>query len=542
MKQLATIAAIGLMLGCGTEPEEAPQGGFRASAPTARVFPLNPVATPEPQTVIFHELPAGATTLEDADLQVKSCVDTRQCRRVKTVAGVRDVHFCATEAKANRKNGTFLHVKPAQGKNATDQFAEVQAYAHGKTALRAFREWAGDPAFKLRNRVLMVVNYRPPDLASEASACAGGKVQQKSQLVREDNAYFWAKGEMGPVDLGDRVMLGQGPTLDYAYDGEVVYHEMVHALMRTLTPLAWFHRDELGIDYSLGGLHEGFSDYFAAAISGNGLTSLYAGDGEPLGDHETFRHCKDGLTGEEHTESLAFTNALWSIRKSLRSKQKRLLFNQALFRALTALEASTGMSDAVEIILGELDPAQRDVARRKFVERGLLQCGQRVVPLGPDDAHSELYVRGPNTVESLGPAGIQFRVELAEARDALHFAAEGSFSLTFELVGAGMPDAADLQVLVKPGTTPITWSWDTARGEHDAPFSGDLVIDADSGRASATVSGPFPPGIYHVQVVNAGADWGLESFGLASDRRPARPARHPDRRPAPRHFRPPAAE
>ena len=348
---------------------------------------------------------------------------------------------------------------------------------------------------------------------------------------------------MGPTDLGDRILLGQGVLADWAYDGEVIYHEVTHAVMSTLTSLAWHRFDEFGVDHSPGGLHEGLSDYFAASLTGNAQTNLYAGQTsngpEPLADFDKLVPCGAGLTGEEHQESLAFSSALWAVRKSLRSAAKRAMFDSSLFVVVSSLDQDDSMADAISLLLKELPLATEEFVQAKglgaaeaaklrktvkktagvFSARGLPGCNDRVVEVDKTEVREELYVKGPNSLGFAGvanakiPASVQFSIEV-DSGSQLKFHVGDQEEYSTEIKAASMKEGVNLTLLVKPGNDPIRWNWEKARtGEHDAAIEVPLIL-GESGEMTALVTG-LEPGPYHLQLTNAGSDWSLYSLSVA---------------------------
>src|SRR5207237_8633591 len=90
------------------------------------------------------------------------------------------------------------------------------------------------------------------------------------------NAFFSpAGGALGQIfsELyglkSGALWFGQGPKRDYAYDGDVVYHESPHGVVdKTLRLVAW-HVDARGAIDSPGAMNEGLADYFSSAMTGD---------------------------------------------------------------------------------------------------------------------------------------------------------------------------------------------------------------------------------------------------------------------------------
>ena len=72
----------------------------------ARVFDVSPLES-ELEEVVFTDLPEDATSLEDSEIRVLNCIDRRTCQDVRTTAGVRNLHHCELEAKAELYRGVL---------------------------------------------------------------------------------------------------------------------------------------------------------------------------------------------------------------------------------------------------------------------------------------------------------------------------------------------------------------------------------------------------------------------------------------------------
>ena len=520
----------------------------RAPTHRARVWDVSP-AESDLEEVVFEALPEGAEHLLDDDVEVLNCIDERRCHEVQTTVGLRRVHHCEMRATAAPgRDGSFLSVQPPVDHAALeDSFAEVQAYHHVRSGLAAFRRWSGDPGFALAHRLTTIVNMRVPDLSTAVSLCApgDGAAPAGSALGIEENAYFWPAGGIGPTEIGDRIVMHQTALSDWAYDGETVYHELTHAVMHTTTPLAWRRHDELGVDYSAGGLHEGFSDYFAAAITGNAQLSAYAGTTEsgpePVNDLTKLVRCGDVLTGEEHEESEPWVGALWAIRRSLRSAEKRAMFNAALFTVVSSLGQFDAFERAHALVLAELQVAAEELVAQEtldeagiraleaalasapahFADRGLPDCNGRVLSVEPNDVKGSLQVLGPNTwgLEQYRgraiPAGMQLRLTLHEATPAIRLFVTMSDPYDSTLKPSHVPSEPDLRVLLREGDRPIRWRWAGPEGVHDADREAPVTLAEDEDLSmEATLEGPFEAGVHHLQITNAGADWVLYELGF----------------------------
>ena len=244
-----------------------------AAAHRAQVHLENPVATPDRTDVTLTELPAGATRLDGPDVEAWNCVDERECVDL----GFGFYHWCEPGPRARTNAaGNFLNIKPpANLLNARDLYAELMAYFHTNKAITAYRELIG-PSFEIDGSpVVAVANLQFP-----GDACDGpGNAPAGSQLMGLDNAFYAPPGSaIVPGIDGSSISMGQGTVADFAYDGDVIYHEIGHGVVYTLAPdLGYVLPHPHGVDSTPGGLVEGLPDYLSSSITGDPLLGEFVG-------------------------------------------------------------------------------------------------------------------------------------------------------------------------------------------------------------------------------------------------------------------------
>ena len=114
---------------------------------------------------------------------------------------------------------------------------------------------------------------------------------------------------------------------DFAYDGDIVYHEFTHALVHTLAyGLGQSGYDRYGSHVEAGALNEGWSDYFSASFTNDSATGEYGGRGLTSGetglrDADNAKKCPDDLIGEVHADSEPVSGALWALRTAIQEDQ-----------------------------------------------------------------------------------------------------------------------------------------------------------------------------------------------------------------------------
>ena len=197
------------------------------------------------------------------------------------------VHVCDIEQVATADvNGDFVYTpKDVAGaaESRTDEYAEVSMYYHSAKAYEFFRTLQGVPdAQVVVDKPLRVIaNLQIP--AGIASGNLVAAADPNTPLETFQNAFFSpAGGGLGAIFQqlygfkGGALWFGQGPLRDYAYDGDVVYHELTHAVVdKTLKLEAW-HLDARGAIDAPGAMNEGLADYFSSAITGDPDVGEYA--------------------------------------------------------------------------------------------------------------------------------------------------------------------------------------------------------------------------------------------------------------------------
>ena len=477
-----------------------------------QVFPSNPSAST--LATVMLDLPAGAQTLENGEIQAINCVDQESCPLSREGTNFR---FCESLPLAHAdENGDFIYDRPASDTATEDAFSEVQMFYHATRGLDFFH---GLGFLGLTEQPMMaMVNLRMP--AFDTAACNGVRGTQTLQPL--ENALFMPAGAIaGIFPPGDAMVFGQGEEVDFAYDGDVVYHELTHAVAAVVTPMGTLAMDERGLDASMAAMHEGFADYFSSALAGDPRVAEYVGaafsdDGDPLRDLENERSCATDLTGEEHEDSEMFSGALWAIRSGL-AEAERTRFDAAMFVVLDSLGEVESFETVRAKVIAEtgaqLGSGASDIATRAFADREFDVCAERIQPLEVGASKRVLYIIGSDDVgvRNALPAVLQFEVSLTN--EAHEIRLDAARSIDGSVSGGG---TARLGFLVKRGA-PIVWDED--RIEHDAEQEATLEVGTvgDLRPAEGVATGNFPAGTYYVQITNAGTTWYLADIRITTD-------------------------
>jgi hypothetical protein len=246
---------------------------------------------------------------------------------------------------------------------------------------------------------------------------------------------------------------------------------------------------------------------------GDYVTNAVSGAGRTLDNAAT---CPRDITGLPHPDSLPLSGALYEARRLVAgSGAERAAFDAAVFAAQQALGADADFGTAAALTEMELDlalgPDAADAAARVFDERGVSDCARRVL----DATGGKAFHRMPGDFREDGaafsvPGPFQFRYQLEQraASIAVDIGVYDVFVTDPALIGAS--------IAIRAGDQPIRWvaEDDSFRGDFDA--SEPLAL-AEDRSARGVLTGPFEPGIYHLQVINHGVDAQLRNLTLSHD-------------------------
>ncbi len=504
------------------------------TANAANVFTNNPAKTPNLVQVPFGPwLTPGQNPvfLQGADVKVMNCLERHQCTDLDFGGNTVSVHTCTiVQNQQGDASGNFLSVqRPASDLDGEDAFAEVQMFYHVNQIYEFFR------SFGFTNLVdrplLAVTNLRTPFDASNpltipAALCTNGMPAANAQLYGFDNAFFTPDAMPFTGTAGGGIVFGQGTKIDFAYDGDVVYHEFTHAVMGSLTPAFGANSfDEFGEDPTTGGMNEGTADYFSSALANDPDVGEYAGP--PLlndPNATALRHltndktCPSSLWNEVHQDGEEWGGALWDVRATLPVGQQHT-YDQAVYNAIATLvpdddQISTAAAIAAEVntLLGA---SARDLAVTKYAARGLDDCDDRGVDMNGGPARELLFITGVSQELALQPVPgpLQFKLDVpAGTRQIL---------VNITKSGGGAPGAAPaMKLIARPGAAAIHWTYSEdatthqTTATHDASASADIVCNA-SMACTGSIGGDITAGPYVLQIINEGAGATLQGVTLA---------------------------
>ncbi|MFH2008290.1 MAG: hypothetical protein ABI333_17025 [bacterium] len=340
----------------------------------------------------------------------------------------------------------------------SDGFAEVQAYYH----VSRYNRWLEDRF---------------------------GFAWQCGWSRRIDVFVNWGFGNAfyGDAD-GDScpdITLGESG-LDFAYDADVIYHELGHGLVSQTAALgcgaAGVCLDDLGVNWIPGGLNEGFADYFAMSFTDSPDLGEHIGQllGGPIRTALNDAVCPWDLQSQVHNDGQILMGAAWELRQALGTDRT----DDLMFGALLTLpedaeyaEAAAALDQAAAELhaAGILDAAELSTVRKVLGPDGRNMAGcRRVVPLDnrpTDKPTQQVYASPtlPGTLDEL-PAGLQLTLTAPAGALRLDLTIEPQWDLgsswrvylrrnqpmQMHLDGAGVEVTADHVFEGSPGAIKLT--------------------------------------------------------------------------------------
>jgi MYXO-CTERM domain-containing protein len=421
----------------------------------AEVYPVNPQHTPTPTIVTLANLdPEPEPWAEEMVVEPGYLTGTRV--RVFNCLDAEDGPFAPWHAegecfptqqvRADAENDYFVPLPNVtlleDNRNPTDLYAELSMYWHAEKFF-AFMTEMGVEGFpcELSN---MVSNFHWLEPSPGYPDVSFGPY---------NNAYFSGTCEIAD---GPTMLFGQGASVDFAFDGDVVYHELGHGIVAHLTPegLRSHSQRADGVLMDARALNEAIADYHTLMITERPEMAEYVGFYWPELDDGWIRHadsdamCPRDMAGQPHNDSAPFTAALWATRRRIGGDK----LDPVVIASLPLLPADATLEVASAALL-QVAGAERDAGvwtaedydqlERALEARNLLDC-KRVV----DDAASLeeprfLYLRhNGNFISPFWPGPVQYREQAKPGTDNL--------LVTFEVSTEGNSDGQPVRHDVVP--------------------------------------------------------------------------------------------
>lgn len=486
----------------------------------SQVFPSNPVKSPD---VVDVTLPVGAgqTVLQNELVQSLNCIDQKTVKDVNFMGFNLQVHTCdLLQTAVADANGDFL-IPPAADGDPEDAFSEISMFYHANRAYELFRGW--DPNINVNggDPIPTVSNLRIPQGFDTFDL---NKIKDPNlPLAPFQNAFFAPANPLFATVFGlngAAMWFGQGPINDYSYDGDVVYHEFVHAVVNVTVQLVGTpHMDEYGTSYSPGGMNEGLADYFSSALTGDGDVGEYASQdffpgSTAIRSLTNPDSCPTAIGGEVHQDATLFSGAIWDARIKMEASDQAKL-DEAVFAAMNAAptgdlsyeEMANLIVEQTKTLVG--DPAANSLSEA-FTSRGILPKCTRILEYkdgetlkGPKDLYELWFAPGTQTTAAKNAAGgwtpgvVQVHYALPADTAKLDIEIREVMINTGGGIGGG-GDPFVPKFLVRFGKEPITFTYKPTVTNPDV-----LAVDAAKEGSNYTATVDVPPGTTDVHVMVA---------------------------------------
>ncbi|MEW5741907.1 MAG: hypothetical protein AB1938_23535 [Myxococcota bacterium] len=407
-----------------------------------------------------------------------------------------------------------------------DEFAEVHAYFHVSKAYDTLIALSQGPVpgltpFAMRvtgaDKPAVWVNVSDPDFQNASQNPQG--VYVSDSLARTDNAMFVARENMAALSLpefeldSDAMVIYQGNTADFAYDGPVLWHEFGHgAIYSTADWDTLVSFDSRSANNESSALHEGVADVIAAMTGNDPVVGAYVGPRLDMATNairdigQNFK-CPDVLWGESHEDSLVFSSAVWDARRQFLGTDDGKTFDAAFYAAMISFPPDVNFEKAAAILLAQVElafastPDARAKLQAVFDAHGLTNCS-KVLDL-TDDPRPRTYFNLAGTSfagvasGSAVPGPYQFKFRVPAGAKSLTMS--GPYQ-TF-----GNNPTARLQLLARSGD-PITFVKNGSTILNDAEVM--VVPTVASQVMTATVNIDVPCGgeLYFAVANTSGRD------------------------------------
>jgi MYXO-CTERM domain-containing protein len=397
----------------------------------AKMYPSNPLKSPALEEVTLP-VKEGEKTLVNDFVVARNCIDEKEVKDINFSGFNLKAHICSLLQKAEADgNGDFLIDPPASDTDPEDAFSEVSIFHHTNRMLERIRSYA--PDFEAQSGAIeAIANLRVPQGFDTFDLAKIGDPNLPLQPFQ--NAFFAPNNPLFSQIFGIQggaMWFGQGPKRDYAYDGDVVYHEFMHAVVNATVQLVGTpHRDEYGVSMSPGGMNEALADYFSSVLTGDADVGEYAStDLAPnqkairsLSDADS---CPTAIGGQVHQDATLFSGGLWDLRVTLSPEEQNKL-DAAVFSAMnSAPSGDLGYEDLAKLIQEAVKVSMGQPAADKltaaFTKRGVLPSCTRILEhttkalFGPAKLLSSWFSLGTSTTgvtKTFNPGVVQFHKKL----------------------------------------------------------------------------------------------------------------------------------
>jgi len=328
-----------------------------------RVYPVSQTVTPESSDLVLLQV-NPATPLKLTGWSGQMAV-------ANFVAyGARPGDVFLAQVVEPSSGDDFLYDPPQDPMDRVDPFAQVNGYYHLSRAREFFTSALGVDMSGAKWKLVAAVNV----------------LEQGAPF---DGAYFSPAGVSAPWNAPNFLGVGQGATVDFAYDSDVFLHEFTHYVSYNAVGFnaGPFAVDDWGWSPFSIAIDEGVADYFACTMNDGPVvgeaTLVPLGKGRDLSDAS--KRCPDDVVGEGHLDGAIIGSFAWSLREAFGKD----LADQVVWGAVTMLPHAATFEDfvlGVRLMVDDLVNSQvlratdRGVLDALLRSRGLDECG-REIPL-----------------------------------------------------------------------------------------------------------------------------------------------------------------
>ena len=351
---------------------------------SAKVFETNPIRDRDPITV---ELPWVA---DDAEGKLTAKLDEKDVRKIVATNcldlgdtmeyyGQKYPRCTPTQVADKYENGNFIYEDWDKGVafkvDAEDVYSEVSVYYHLtkiynyilNLGITDFTHLSCHRAGYDNNSIIGVSNFQMPSSATSLAPMDNAFYSPHDPMFAE---MFFSDFEYS----GDMIVLGQGTRADFAYDGDVIYHEFGHAIVESVAGLAYASfPDKYGYSNESLALNEGMADTFSFIISGDPCLGEYVSEGfgamygmEKHGEFYCLRYAdnenlvNENFYGESHHDGLPAVSAHWKMFKAAQAEGYTMDdFAEFFMKALMSVTRSDLQFQGwAEVILSTLEESK----------------------------------------------------------------------------------------------------------------------------------------------------------------------------------------